>query len=168
MNFGTVAEYRLIGYENRALAREDFSNDKVDAGEIGAGHSVTAIYEIALAGSAGQRLEGGRYQSKQAATGNSRELALVNLRYKKPAAEPSTLIERPVRKADIVKDLGQASEAYRFSAAVAGLGQILRGGKYTGDFSYPEVLALARGARGDDPFGYRGEFLQLANLASSL
>ena len=167
-NPDTVAEYRLIGYENRALAREDFSNDKVDAGEIGAGHSVTAIYEIALTGSAGRRMEGGRYQQKQAATGNTRELALVKLRYKKPDGESSTLIERTVRKADIVKDLDQASEPYRFSAAVAGLGQILRGGKYTGDFSYPEVLALARGARGDDPFGYRGEFLQLANLASSL
>ncbi len=68
----------------------------------------------------------------------------------------------------MVRDLGQASEDYRFAAAVAGFGQILRGGKYTGDFSYPEVLALARGARGADPFGYRGEFLQLANLASSL
>ena len=167
-NPDTVAEYRLIGYENRALAREDFSNDKVDAGEIGAGHSVTAIYEIALAGSAGRRMESGRYQSQQPATGNIRELALVKLRYKKPEGETSTLIERPVLKADIVKDLGLTSEPYRFSAAVAGLGQILRGGKYTSDFSYPEVLALARGARGDDPFGYRGEFLQLANLASSL
>jgi len=68
----------------------------------------------------------------------------------------------------MVSELGEASGDYRFAAAVAGLGQILRGGKYTGDFSYPEVLALARGARGDDPFGYRGEFLQLTNLASSL
>jgi len=167
-NPGTVAEYRLIGYQNRSLAREDFSNDEVDAGEIGAGHSVTAIYEIALAGSAGRRMESGRYQPQQRTMANIRELAMVKLRYKKPDDETSTLIERPVRQADIVKDLGQASEPYRFSAAVAGLGQILRGGKYTGDFSYPEVLALARGARGDDPFGYRGEFLQLANLASSL
>jgi Ca-activated chloride channel family protein len=167
-NPATVAEYRLIGYENRALAREDFSNDKVDAGDIGAGHSVTAIYEIALTGSAGQRLDGGRYQPEQRATSNTDELALVKLRYKQPDGETSTLVERPVRKADIVKDLGQASDDYRFAAAVAGLGQILRGGKYTGEFSYPEVLALARGARGDDPFGYRGEFLQLTNLASSL
>ncbi|HAJ92431.1 MAG TPA: VWA domain-containing protein, partial [Gammaproteobacteria bacterium] len=151
-----------------ALAREDFSNDKVDAGDIGAGHSVTAIYEIALAGSAGQRLDGGRYQLEQRTMANSGELALVKLRYKKPDADTSALIERPVRKAEIVKDLGQASGYYRFAAAVAGLGQILRGGKYTGKFSYPEVLVLARGARGDDPFGYRGEFLQLTNLASSL
>jgi len=167
-NPATVAEYRLIGYENRALAREDFSNDKVDAGDIGAGHSVTAIYEIALTGSAGERLDSGRYQPQQRATSNTDELALVKLRYKRPDGETSTLIERPVRTADIVNDLGQASGYYRFAAAVAGLGQILRGGKYTGDFSYPEVLVLARGARGDDPFGYRGEFLQLTNLASSL
>ena len=167
-NPATVAEYRLIGYENRALAREDFSNDRVDAGEIGAGHSVTAIYEIALTGSAGQRLAGSRYQPEQGGTTNRSELALVRVRYKEPDSETSSLIEQPVRKAEMVRDLGEASVDYRFAAAVAGLGQILRGGKYTGDFSYPEVLALARGARGDDPFGYRGEFLQLMNLASSL
>jgi Ca-activated chloride channel family protein len=167
-NPATVAEYRLIGYENRALARADFSNDRVDAGEIGAGHSVTAIYEIALAGSAGERLDGGRYQPEQRATARPDELALVRLRYKHPDGDTSSLIERPVPAVDIVEDLGRASEQYRFAAAVAGFGQILRGGKYTADFSYPEVLMLARGARGDDPFGYRGEFLQLVNLASSL
>jgi len=163
-----VAEYRLIGYENRALVREDFGNDKVDAGEIGAGHSVTAIYEIVLTGSAGQRLDGSRYQQKHSAVSSTDELALVKLRYKQPHGERSTLIERPVRSTEIVKAIGETSGHYRFAAAVAGLGQILRGGKYTGEFSYPDVLALARGARGDDPFGYRGEFLQLANLASSL
>jgi Ca-activated chloride channel family protein len=167
-NPATVAEYRLIGYENRALAREDFSNDKVDAGEIGAGHSVTAIYEIALTGSAGQRLDGSRYQPEQGTRAKTSELALVRVRYKAPDSETSSLLEQPVRKAEIVRALGEASGDYRFAAAVAGLGQILRGGKYTGDFSYPEVLTLARGARGDDPFGYRGEFLQLTNLASSL
>jgi len=167
-NPAAVAEYRLIGYENRALAREDFSNDKVDAGDIGAGHSVTAIYEIVLTGSAGQRLDGSRYQPEHRATSSTGELALVKLRYKQPDGETSTLIERPVQRTEIVKGIGQTSEHYRFAAAVAGLGQILRGGKYTGEFSYPEVLVLARGARGNDPFGYRGEFLQLANLASSL
>ena len=80
----------------------------------------------------------------------------------------SKLIERPVRKTDSVNRIELASDRYRFAAAVAGFGQLLRGGKYTADFGYPEVLTLARGARGDDPFGYRGEFLQLANLASSL
>ena len=167
-NPATVAEYRLIGYENRALAREDFSNDKVDAGEIGAGHSVTAIYEIALTGSAGQRLAEGRYQSQPRIKFNGRELALVKLRYKKPGGKTSTLIEQPVRKTDMVASMNKTSDYYRFAAAVAGLGQILRGGKYSRDFGYTEVLALARGARGNDPFGYRGEFLQLTNLASSL
>lgn len=167
-NPATVAEYRLIGYENRALAREDFGNDKVDAGETGAGHSVTAIYEIALTGSAGRRLGDSRYQSQHKATANTAELALVRVRFKQPGSETSALIEQPVRKADTVRDLSKASAQFRFAAAVAGFGQILRDGKYTGEFSYPEVLDLARGARGDDPFGYRGEFLQLVNLASSL
>jgi len=168
-NPDAVAEYRLIGYENRALAREDFSNDKVDAGEIGAGHSVTAIYEIALTGSVGQRLTGGRYQPKPAqAAAHGDELALVRLRYKPPTGETSTLVEQPVHKAALLGDIVKTSDNYRFAAAVAGFGQILRGGKYTGDFDYPGVLALARGARGADLFGYRGEFLQLVNLASSL
>ena len=167
-NPATVAEYRLIGYENRALAREDFSNDRVDAGEIGAGHSVTAIYEIALTGSAGQRLAGSRYQPEQRSAGNTHELVLVRVRYKQPDGETSRLIEQPVRKAELVRKLDRTSENYRFAAAVAGFGQILRGGRYTSDFDYDGVLELARGARGDDPYGYRGEFLQLAGLASSL
>ncbi len=167
-NPATVAEYRLIGYENRALAREDFSNDKVDAGEIGAGHSVTAIYEIALTDSAGQRLDGGRYQQARTGKINTGELAVVKLRYKQPGGDVSTLTEQVVQKADIIQALDKTSEAYRFAAAVAGLGQLLRGGRYTGDFGYSEVLELARSARGEDPFGYRGEFLQLTNLASSL
>ena len=167
-NPATVAEYRLIGYENRALAREDFSNDRVDAGEIGAGHSVTAIYEIALTGSAGERLGDSRYQPDQRPSGNVDELALVRVRYKQPDGGTSRLIEQPVRKAELVRKLEQTSGNYRFAAAVAGFGQILRGGRYTSDFDYDEVLELARGARGDDPFGYRGEFLQLANLASGL
>jgi Ca-activated chloride channel family protein len=167
-NPATVAEYRLIGYENRTLAREDFSNDKVDAGDIGAGHSVTAIYEIALTGSAGARLGDSRYQQAQQVTGNAGELALVRVRYKRSGTQTSALIEQPVRKTDITARLDQTSRQYRFAAAVAGFGQILRGGKYTGQFSYPDVLGLARAARGDDPFGYRGEFLQLVNLASSL
>ena len=167
-NPATVAEYRLIGYENRALAREDFSNDRVDAGEIGAGHSVTAIYEIALTGSAGQRLADSRYQPEQRAPGNTQELALVRVRYKQPDGESSRLIEQPVRRTELAGKLDATSGNYRFAAAVAGFGQILRGGRYTGDFGYDGVLDLARGARGDDPFGYRGEFLQLAGLASSL
>jgi Ca-activated chloride channel family protein len=168
-NPATVAEYRLIGYENRALAREDFGNDRVDAGEIGAGHSVTAIYEIALAGGGGERLGAGRYQrEREGRHRHGHELALVRVRYKLPDSDTSTLVEKPVLRADLVDDLARSSGRYRFAAAVAGFGQLLRGGKYTGAFGYDDVLELARAARESDPFGYRGEFLQLVNLAASL
>jgi Ca-activated chloride channel family protein len=168
-NPAAVAEYRLIGYENRGLAREDFSNDRVDAGEIGAGHSVTAIYEVVLAGSRGERLGAGRYQPVPSGTTvRAGELALVRVRYKLPDAAASALVEEPVLRSAMLGDIAQTSERYRFAAAVAGFGQLLRGGKYTGTFGYADVLALARAARGDDPFGYRGEFLQLVNLAASL
>jgi Ca-activated chloride channel family protein len=168
-NPATVAEYRLIGYENRTLAREDFANDKVDAGEIGAGHSVTAIYEIALQGSDGLRLADSRYQpaAKPAAIRDD-ELALVRVRYKAPGDDRSVLLEQPVLQSAMHAGLQQTSERYRFAAAVAAFGQLLRDGRYTGDFDYADVLALARKARGIDPFGYRGEFLQLAGLAASL
>ena len=168
-NPATVAEYRLIGYENRALEREDFGNDKVDAGEIGAGHSVTAIYEIALRGSDGARLDDSRYQpAAQPVMAMDGELALVRVRYKEPGGERSRLLERPVLQSAMHAMLQHTSERYRFAAAVAAFGQLLRGGRYTGDFAYADVLALARNARGADPFGYRGEFLQLAGLASAL
>jgi Ca-activated chloride channel family protein len=168
-NPATVAEYRLIGYENRALEREDFANDKVDAGEIGAGHSVTAIYEIALQGGTGVRLDDSRYQpAARPAAIRDDELALVRVRYKAPGSDRSELLEQPVQQSAMHAGLQQTSERYRFAAAVAAFGQLLRDGRYTGDFGYADVLALARGARGADPFGYRGEFLQLAGLAASL
>jgi Ca-activated chloride channel family protein len=168
-NPATVAEYRLIGYENRALQREDFANDKVDAGEIGAGHSVTAIYEIALQGSDGVRLDVSRYQPvTQPVTVPGGELALLRVRYKEPGSDTSKLLEQPVLQSGVLAGLQHTSERYRFAAAVAAFGQLLRGGRYTGDFTYADVLSLARDARGADPFGYRGEFLQLAGLASSL
>ena len=168
-NPAVVAEYRLIGYENRALNREDFNNDRVDAGDIGAGHTVTALYEISLVGSNGGYIDPLRYsrgstQSRQ----HKDEIAMLRLRYKQPASTESRLIEQPIRVADIGNDLGRSSERYRFAAAVAGFGQLLRGGKFTGDYRYDDVLDLARGARGSDTFGYRGEFLSLVNLARSL
>ena len=164
-----VAEYRLVGYENRMLAREDFSNDQVDAGEIGAGHTVTAVYEVALVGSDGQRVEPLRYQNPQR-TGHDRnnELAFLRLRYKAPDGDISKLIEQPIRKADLKRELANTSADYRFAAAVAGFGQLLRGGKYLDSFGYDDVRSLANGARGGDPFGYRGEFVTLVNLAQSL
>jgi Ca-activated chloride channel family protein len=168
-NPDVVSEYRLIGYENRALAREDFNNDQVDAGEIGAGHTVTALYEVTLTGEGGERVDALRYQ---AGAGKSRgrggEIAFLRLRYKAPDGEVSKLIERPIALADLQRDLRSTSERYRFAAAVAGFGQLLRGGKYMERFDYPDVLRLARSARGADPFGYRQEFITLVDLAQSL
>jgi len=162
-----VAEYRLIGYENRMLKREDFSNDKVDAGEIGAGHTVTALYEIALVGSGGERLENLRYGDKKTADGHN-ELVFLRLRYKAPDSDTSQLLEWPLKRQEIIETVETTSERFRFSAAVAAFGQQLRGGKYLEGFSYNEILNLARGARADDPFGYRAEFIKLVKLAQSL
>ncbi|HLS84492.1 MAG TPA: VWA domain-containing protein [Arenimonas sp.] len=164
-NPATVAEYRLVGYENRTLAREDFNNDKVDAGEIGAGHDVTAIYEVCLHGMGCDSADPLRYGNAPAATPHADELAFLKLRYKRPGEERSVLVEQPVKRSQI----GQAaSEDLRFAAAVVAFADLLRGGGNTGDFDWARVEALARDARGDDPWGYRGEFLQLVGLARGL
>lgn len=162
-----VAEYRLIGYENRVLKREDFNNDKVDAGDIGAGHSVTALYEITLAGSKGQKVDPLRYSPEKTPAGSKDEIALLRLRYKLPDSDTSKLIEQALKTADI-QEANKTSNDFRFAAAVAAFGQSLRGGKYTGDLAYDDILKLAQDARGKDNFGYRGEFLTLVNLAKSL
>lgn len=170
-NPAAVTEYRLIGYENRMLKREDFNNDKVDAGDIGAGHTVTALYEIALAGDGGERIEPLRYgaDEKPAASGNiaKNELAFLRLRYKLPGEEQSKLLEQALLRKDIQK-IDQASDDLRFAASVAAFGQMLRGGEHLGKVSWPEIRRLASGARGDDAFGYRGEFLQLLAMAETL
>ncbi|MEJ2137871.1 MAG: VWA domain-containing protein [Gammaproteobacteria bacterium] len=167
-NPAVVAEYRLIGYENRSLRREDFNNDKIDAGEIGAGHSVTALYEISLAESAGLRIDPLRYGSKADTSGQKDdELAFVRLRYKQKANSASRLIEQALITDDIV-DLTRASTELRFAAAVAAFGQQLRGGEYLESFGYKEIRELADAGRGNDPFGYRGEFVGLVALAESL
>ncbi|WP_342243007.1 vWA domain-containing protein [Pseudomonas sp. OTU5201] len=165
-NPAKVSEYRLLGYENRALKREDFSNDKVDAGEIGAGHTITALYEIVPTGSKGW-LEPLRYQPVAKTEGTVGELAWLRVRYKAPGAEQSRLLERPIG-ADKVVGLDEASEDLRFTAAVAAFAQQLKGGQYTGSFSLTDSAGLARSARGDDRFGLRGEFVQLVELAQSL
>lgn len=168
-NPAVVAEYRLIGYENRVLREQDFTDDRVDAGDIGAGHSVTALYEITLAGGEGRRLADLRYQpATPVATGNAGELGFLKLRFKRPDADTSEPIERPLLVAEIGDDLAATSENFRFSAAVAGFGQLLRGGELMGDFSQDDVAALANAARGDDPWGYRADFVQLARVAESL
>lgn len=162
-NPAQVSEYRLLGYENRALKREDFNNDKVDAGEIGAGHTVTALYEIVPKGEKGW-LEPLRYASAPAAEGKSTELAMVRVRYKPAAGGDSRLIERAVDPT-----AAKPSDDLRFSAAVAAFAQQLKGdGRYTGSMSLQDTAALARSARGDDPFGLRNEFVQLVELAQSL
>lgn len=170
-NPATVAEYRLIGYETRLLERADFNNDRVDAGDLGAGHTVTALYEIALAGSGGELIDPLRYGRSPAAAGGTPvtdELAWVRLRYKTPGVADSALLEFPVDRGDVVEALADTSETWRFSAAAAAFGQLLRGGEYTGDFGYSDIVDLARGARGEDPFGYRGEFITLARTADAL
>ena len=160
-NPAQVAEYRLIGYETRALNREDFNNDRVDAGEIGAGHSVTALYEVTPVGSPAQLSDPLRYsEAEQVAT--SDELGFVKLRYKEPGATTSQLIETP-----IIDDPVAWTEA-NFAAAIAGFGQLLRGSDYLGDWSYADAIALANDNRGADDFGYRTEAVQMMRLAQSL
>ncbi|MCL2161617.1 MAG: VWA domain-containing protein [Betaproteobacteria bacterium] len=168
-NPNKVSEYRLIGYEKRELKREDFANDKVDAGDIGAGHTVTALYEVVLKGEKGW-LEPLRYKPSRAAAKRARssELAFLRIRYKEPGAEQSKLMEFPLRESQIKPSLNAASDDLRFAAAVAAYGQILKNGKYTGTFSLADVAELAQNAKGDDRFGLRTEFVQLVDLAKSL
>ncbi|CRM19644.1 vWA domain-containing protein [Pseudomonas sp. 52 E 6] len=162
-NPARVSEYRLLGYENRALKREDFNNDKVDAGEIGAGHTVTALYEIVPKGEKGW-LEPLRYAAAPAGEGKSGELAMLRVRYKPAGGGESQLIERPISN-----ESTKASDDLRFAAAVAAFAQQLKGdGRYTGSMSLQDTAALARSARGDDPFGLRSEFVQLVELAQGL
>lgn len=168
-NPATVSEYRLIGYETRLLNREDFNNDKVDAGDIGAGHTVTALYEITPAGAENRLIDDLRYQAEPAkpAVGNAGEYAFMKIRYKLPDSDTSTLISAPVTRASEAESVSQASRDDRFAASVAAFGQVLRGGRYTGKFSYDDVVSLAQSAKGEDRFGYRAEFINLVRLAKS-
>lgn len=169
-NPAVVSEYRLLGYENRHLANEDFNNDTVDAGDIGAGHTVTAIYEIALAGEGGERHTLLRYGKVANPNGlaNQTEIASVRLRYKLPGTDNSLLIDKIISKSDMIDDLKQTSSNFRFSAAVAAFGQWLRDGTYLEEFDLSQLLDLAAGSRGEDAFGYRAEFMQLVKLADAL
>ena len=150
-NPATVKEYRLIGYENRILAREDFNNDQVDAGDIGAGHNVTALYEIIPAA------------NDQAADSN---YAFIKLRYKLPGQSSSILINSPVL--EVSKPLAQSSNATRQAVAAAAFGELLRGGKYSGNFGWPQTLELARNAQSPDRHGLRRQFVQLIEKAQQL
>ena len=169
-NPAAVAEYRLIGYETRALRREDFNNDKVDAGEIGAGHAVTAIYEVTPVGSPAVLHDPLRYADSAAdppeparGASGSDELAFLRLRYKAPGEDTSRLVELP-----IARDSDGAASDQRFAAAIAGFGQLLRGGVYTESWTWADAIALAEANTGRDPFGYRHEAVTLMRLAESL
>ncbi|MEG3158575.1 vWA domain-containing protein [Lysobacter zhanggongensis] len=165
-NPAVVAEYRLVGYENRVLRNEDFANDKVDAGDIGAGHSVTALYELTLAGSPAVRLPGLRYGDTNPTTASdSREVAHVRLRYKQPGTDTSRLVETPVLRDQL---RAQPGESMRFAAAVAGFADLLRGGARTDGWGWDGVLATARSAQGGPGQGMRAEFVELVELARPL
>jgi len=164
-NPDTVAEYRLIGYETRALKREDFNNDKIDAGEIGAGHQVTALYEITPVGSDAREVNPLRYgeDAAQGQGAKSGELGYVNLRYKEPGEAKSKLIGTPITSSTTTPDRDAS-----FAAAIAGFGQLMKDDRYMGDWGYAEAAALAASSMGDDPFGYRHEAVQLIHLMQSL
>nr|WP_245608523.1 VWA domain-containing protein [Stenoxybacter acetivorans] len=164
-NPAAVKEYRLVGYENRLLKNEDFNNDNVDAGDIGAGHSVTALYEIIPAGVSGW-LNESRYQPTASAKGNAEEYAYVNLRYKLPGQSSSKLISRPVPASS--KPLAKADSNTRFAVAVAAYGQALRGGQYNGKMNWQQIIRLAQQADKPDEYGLRAEFIELAKIAESL
>jgi Ca-activated chloride channel family protein len=162
-NPAKVKAYRLIGYENRMLKSEDFNNDKKDAGELGSGHTVTALYEIIPVGveSEAFKIDDLKYQANKvtSAAKQSDELMTIKLRYKKPDENKSRLIEHPLIDTHI--PLASTSDNFRWSASVAAFGMLLRESEFIKDFSYDEVLELAAGARGKDKEGYRIEFINM-------
>ncbi len=167
-NPATISEYRLIGYETRSLKREDFNNDKVDAGDIGAGHSVTAIYELTPVDSPAKVFDPLRYVKEGFKTkSGSNEFAFVKIRHKLPNSDSSTLQTFPISQKQ-ERSLKRASDDVRFAAALAAVGQKLRGQTQVSDFSYEDTIELASGAKGEDKHGYRAEFIQLVRLMKSL
>ena len=170
-NPAQVSEYRLIGYENRALKEQDFNNDHVDAGDIGAGHQVTALYEIVPAGAHGwlgqRRYQENKRGNPMAFAGSSGELAFVKLRYKLPNGDASKLIEHPV-SGSLLRDAAPPSGDMAFAVAVAGFAQKLRGDTMLGDWSYADIRRLAGTQWSFSQQGYwRQEFLKLVDLAGS-
>jgi Ca-activated chloride channel family protein len=162
-----VQAYRLIGYENRLLKDEDFNDDKKDAGELGSGHTVTALYEIIPTGVESEfvkDIDPLKYQeNKNTGNANSNELLTVKFRYKTPDGDTSKLISKTVKKG--VKN---ASENLNWASAVAGYGMLLRNSEFKGDLTFDKVLVIAKGAKGADEFGYRAEFIQLVELAKGM
>ncbi|MGO8505083.1 von Willebrand factor type A domain-containing protein [Rhizobium leguminosarum] len=169
-----IAEYRLIGYETRALNREDFNNDRVDAGDIGSGHSVTAIYEITPKGSPAVMNDDLRYgaadkvPAEASDSAHHGELAFVKMRYKRPGEDKSALITTPVNDGNAVATVDAAPQDVRFSVAVAAFGQKLSHVAAVDTYSYQAIADLAAASRGTDTFGYRSDFLGLVRLADGL
>ncbi len=170
-NENTVTEYRLVGYETRALKREDFNNDKIDAGDVGAGHTVTAIYEITPVGSGGSTIDERRYgregrSEKPAGKSSalSTEWGFLKIRYKLPDGQESKLMQLPIEK-DMPASNAAVKRDVQFSTAVAGFAQLLRGGTYTGKLRYDDIIEDAGGALGSDSNGHRAEFVQLVKKA---
>ena len=171
-NPAKITEYRLIGYETRLLRREDFNNDLVDAGEVGAGHSVTALYEITPTGSTAKLIDDLRYgkpetAGKENVEEKSGEYAFLKIRYKLPESKDSLLLTRAVDKKSEYQSLASAPDEIRFASAVAAFGQLLRGDSHVKDFTYNDVIKIAESVRGKDRFGYRSEFMNLVRLAKT-
>jgi Ca-activated chloride channel homolog len=172
-NPALVQEYRLIGYELNQLTREQFNDDKVDAGDIGAGHTVTALYELIPTGAKGT-VDPLRYQKKEKDKGaaakdkHAAELAWLKLRYKPPGEKDSKLVQVPIARTAAWPALEQADADLRFAVAVAAWGQWLRGGTQIGDYGPTQIAALAHGARGADRYGHRAEFERLVALSAAL
>ncbi|MCW5201048.1 DUF3520 domain-containing protein, partial [Desulfobulbus sp. F4] len=169
-NPAKVGAYRLIGYENRALADEDFNDDKKDAGEIGVGHTVTALYELIPAGAkelpAVDPLKYQQTDKKPTEAAQSSELMTVKLRYKSLKSDNSILLDTVVQDSDAALD--KTSEDFRFAAAVAGYGMLLTGSEQKGNLSWQQVLALAKNGRGQDEEGWRAEFIRLVETTELL
>jgi Ca-activated chloride channel family protein len=171
-NPAQVAAYRLIGYENRMLASEDFNDDKKDAGEIGAGHAVTALYEVIPLGVSTEAtmpaIDPLKYQQppRQSPAADSGELLTMKLRYKVPGQQESQLMEHVVYDSGATFD--QADQEFQFAAAVAGFGMLLRQSDHRGDWDYDAVREVAQSSIGQDPHGFRQEFVELVSIASTL
>ena len=166
-NPAAVAEYRLVGYETRMLQREDFENDKVDAGDVGSGQTVTALYEIVPVG--GPRAIGDLRYSTPAPVvrpaGRAGEYGFVKIRYKLPKSDTSRLISTPIDRASEVASFASAPRDARFATGVAAFAELLRGGKYSGTMRYEDVLQIVSSARGEDEYGYRSELIALVRAA---
>jgi Ca-activated chloride channel family protein len=163
-----VKEYRLVGYENRVMEAEDFDNDKKDAGELGAGHTVTALYEIVPVKEKNNDPVTLTYQQSNILPGvaGNHELAAIKFRYKKPDSDKSILITERIPDTIIAAD--KTSDNFRFSAAVAGFGMLLRDSEYKGSINYNQVLSMAKSSKGEDVDGYRSEFIRLVELSQTV